>query len=56
MTHRRCCDNPDNLRELGGRGRLNEPGEAGQGVTLVCIECGTVLATADERGELFADY
>ena len=46
MSHRRCCDDPDNLRELG---------EAGE-VVLVCVECGTVLAHADDRGEVFADY
>lgn len=44
-VHRRCCDDPDNLREL------DEPDDH----VLVCIQCGTVLAHADERDELFAD-
>lgn len=47
MTHLRCCDDPENLRELG------DPA-AGEHV-LVCVACGTVLAVADDRGELFAD-
>lgn len=46
MTHRRCCDNPDNLREVGRDGAI----------VLICVECGSVLAEADDRGELFADY
>lgn len=47
MTRRRCCDDPENLRELGG---------ADGHVRLVCVECGSTVAEADDRGELFADY
>lgn len=46
MHRRRCCEQPENLRELG----------EGDDVRLVCIECGTTLAHADDVGELFADY
>lgn len=48
MHRKRCCENPENLRELGGVGNDD--------IRLVCIECGTTVAHADERGELFADY
>lgn len=48
MHRRRCCDNSDNLRELARIADLP--------IVLVCVECGAVLAHADEQGELFADY
>lgn len=49
MTHRlRCCEQPDNHVEAA---RV----DAGN-VSLYCRECGTVLAIADERGDLYADY
>lgn len=42
----RCCERSENLREQWRAGLL----------ALVCTSCGTVLATSDSRGELFADY
>lgn len=46
MTRLRCCDDPENLREY----------EAPDGwAYLVCLLCGTTVARADERGELYAD-
>lgn len=66
MRHRRCCDDPENLREItqvterGGTQprRVAHPKHdtIGLEVSLVCIVCGATLATADDRGELFADY
>lgn len=65
MTHRRCCDDPANLYEVAhvddGRGkqprRVKNPRHATETmqVALVCIVCGSTLATADDRGELWAD-
>lgn len=49
MMHRlRCCEQPENHRESG---RVDA-----SLVSLVCRACGTVLATADDRGDLYADY
>lgn len=48
MHRLRCCEQPENHRE-GGR--------IDAGLThLYCRVCGTVLATADDRGDLYADY
>lgn len=66
MTHLRCCDDPDNLREVahvdegpGTRPRLVKHAQHATEpltVALVCVACGSTLAIADDRGELFADY
>lgn len=65
MRHRRCCDDPANLREVtypterAPRPRVRAASRhqtIAVEVSLVCIVCGTTLAVADDRGELFADY
>lgn len=48
MTRPRCCEQPENLIELG---RVDWAPR-----TLHCRVCGSLLATADDRGELFAEY
>lgn len=48
MTRLRCCEQPENLRESW---RVSDTP-----VTLVCCVCGTTLALADNRFDLFADY
>ncbi len=66
MTHhRRCCDDPANLREVEvidergsrpARRPRSRHSTIDLRIDLICIACGATLATADSRGELFADY